>query len=346
MKARRLCRNTGNVIENLTNVPVEENQIDEQRHENVHIPVLCDEVIHMLDAGNGGFFVDATLGIGGHSEAILRSNASCTVLGIDQDPIAIEMAMSRLSQFGDRFTAVRSNFEDMSKIIASRGAGEPRGVVADIGVSSLQLDDPARGFSFRYDAPLDMRMSANAGGQTAAEMLGQLSETEIADIIYRYGEERFSRRIARRIVERREAGAPVTTTLELASLLRSAVPKSKKEKIDPATRTFQALRIAVNRELDVLEPFIRDSINVIAPGGVLAVITFHSLEDRIVKHTFQRLSGKCICPRRAPVCSCGAVKAGEILTKKPITASEAEIEINPRSRSAKLRGFKKFESNN
>ncbi|QQS34437.1 MAG: 16S rRNA (cytosine(1402)-N(4))-methyltransferase RsmH [Acidobacteriota bacterium] len=312
----------------------------------MHIPVLCEEVIHLLDVGSGGFFVDATLGVGGHSEAILQANAACTVLGIDQDPIALEMAMSRLSRFGDRFTAVRSNFEDMSKIIAAKGAGQPRGIVADIGVSSLQLDDPARGFSFRYDAPLDMRMSADSGGQTAAEMIDQMSEAEIADIIYLYGEERFSRRIARRIVERREAGTPVATTFELASLVRSAVPKSKKEKIDPATRTFQALRIAVNRELDVLEPFIRDSIDVIAPGGVLAIITFHSLEDRIVKHTFQRLSGKCVCPRRAPVCSCGAVKAGEILTKKPITASEAEMAINPRSRSAKLRGFKKFETNN
>lgn len=334
------------MIENLTNVPNEKHQSDEQRHENVHIPVLCDEVVDLLDAKNGGFFVDATLGIGGHSDAILRSGPTNAVLGIDQDANALEMAASRLSQFGDRFTAVRSNFRDMATIIAANGTTEPRGILADLGVSSLQLDDPERGFSFRYNAPLDMRMSVDAGVQSAAEILDQLSEAEIADIIYLYGEERYSRRIARRIVERREAGTPVTTTFELASIVRSAVPKRKKEKIDPATRTFQALRIAVNRELDVIEPFIRDSIKVLGPGGVLAVITFHSLEDRIVKHTFQRLSGKCICPRRSPVCSCGAVRAGEILTKKPITASEAEIEMNPRSRSAKLRGFKKFETNN
>jgi 16S rRNA (cytosine1402-N4)-methyltransferase len=330
----------------LTNVPNEAKRPTTPDISGIHRPVLLEEVLVLLDGSSAGFYVDATLGLGGHTEALLTANSSSTVLGIDQDPAALELAKERLSRFGDRFTAVESNFEDMANVIKQKNLGQPKGILADLGVSSMQLDDPDRGFSFRFEAPLDMRMSSDSGTQSAAEMLDSLSETEIADVIYNYGEERFSRRIARRIVERRNAGTPVSTTSELASLVRSAVPKSKKEKIDPATRTFQALRIAVNRELEVIEPFIRDSVSLLAPNGVLAVITFHSLEDRIVKHTFQRLAGKCICTRRAPVCTCGAVKTGEVLTKKPIIATETEMAENPRARSAKLRGFRKFETNN
>lgn len=330
------------MTEKLTNVRHGADRASNQPVEVIHSPVLLEESLRLIDASKGGFFIDATLGLGGHSEAILKANAANTVLGIDQDPAALELAEKRLAVFGERFRAVRANFETMPKMVKNTDLPRPNGILADIGVSSLQLDDPSRGFSFRGDAPLDMRMSPGPGVETAAELLDRLSEPEIADIIYNYGEERFSRRIARRIIEKREAGSPIRTTFELADVVRSAVPRSRKDNIDPATRTFQALRIAVNRELDVLEPFIRESVDLLAPGGVLAMITFHSLEDRIVKHTFQRLAGKCVCPRRTPVCMCGAVKEGEVITKKPITASEREAGQNPRSRSAKLRGFRKF----
>jgi 16S rRNA (cytosine1402-N4)-methyltransferase len=330
------------VAEKLTNVRYATGRPSKQPVEEIHFPVLLEESLRLIDAIKGGFFIDATLGLGGHSEAILKANAANKVLGVDQDPAALELATQRLAVYGGRFKAVWANFETMSKVVKSSDLPRPIGILADTGVSSLQLDDPSRGFSFRANAPLDMRMSPVPGVETAAELLDRLSESEIADIIYNYGEERFSRRIAKRIIERREAGRPIGTTFELADVVRSAVPRSKKENIDPATRTFQALRIAVNRELDVLEPFIRESVDLLASGGVLAVISFHSLEDRIVKHTFQRLSGKCICPPRSPVCVCGAAKKGEVITKKPITASDMEVELNPRSRSAKLRGFRKF----
>jgi 16S rRNA (cytosine1402-N4)-methyltransferase len=211
-------------------------------------------------------------------------------------------------------------------------------VVADLGVSSLQFDSAERGFSFRFDAPLDMRMNAGSDEPTAAELLAALSEEEIADLIYQYGEERFSRRIARRIVWKREIGEPVRTTRELAETVEKAIGRGKsKDKIHPATRTFQALRIAVNRELEILEKFLRDAVDVLQSEGKLAVITFHSLEDRIVKQTFQKLSGRCFCPSRLPQCVCGAEKLVEILTRKPFVPSESEIEENPRARSAKLR---------
>jgi len=210
------------------------------------------------------------------------------------------------------------------------------GLIVDLGVSSLQLDSEERGFSFRSDAPLDMRMD-RGGGDTAADLLAELSEEDIANIIYRFGEERFSRRIARRIVERRKAGEPVTTTKQLAELVERSVKRSPKDKIHPATRTFQALRIAVNREIEILEDFINDAVDVLSPGGRLVVISFHSLEDRIVKQTFQKLAGKCLCPPRIPQCVCGAAKKIEILTRKPVIAGDSEIDENPRARSAKLR---------
>lgn len=304
-----------------------------------HLPVLLDESLRLLQPESGGLFVDATLGLGGHSEAILASSPDARVIGIDQDGEALKFAKERLTRFGSRIRFVRSNFSAVREVV---GDERPDGILGDLGVSSLQLDSEMRGFSFRFDAPLDMRMDTR-GGETAAELLATLSEKEIADIIYRFGEERFSRRIARRIVERREGGQPVKTTFDLADLVRRSVRHSPKDRIHPATRTFQALRIAVNRELDILDQFITDAVDTLKTDGVLAIITFHSLEDRIVKHAFQKLSGKCICPPRIPQCVCGAEKRVEILTRKPILPAASEMQENPRSRSAKLRACRKLE---
>lgn len=308
--------------------------------EKAHKPVLLDEVLQILRATGGGVFVDCTLGLGGHTEAILNSSPSAKVIGIDRDTDALQLARERLAKFGDRVRFVHSNFSDLGEIVAGQ-AGQISGIVADLGVSSMQLDSETRGFSFRFDAPLDMRMSLD-DGQTVAELLAETDEKELADIIYRYGEERFSRRIAKWIVERREKGEPITTTFELAELVRRAVRTSPKDKTHPATRTFQALRIAVNGELEILERFVFEAAELLKTEGTLAVITFHSLEDRIVKHAFQRLAGRCDCPPRLPTCVCGARKTVEILTKKPILPSEEERQVNPRSRSAKLRACRKL----
>jgi 16S rRNA (cytosine1402-N4)-methyltransferase len=309
-----------------------------------HRSVLLDETLAVLGVERGGFFVDVTLGLGGHTEAILDGSPETSVLGMDQDADAIEIARERLSRFADRVTIVHANFSSIAAVVKEAGKGKPNGILADLGVSSMQFDTAERGFSLRMDAPLDMRMDTTSGGQTAAELLATASETEIADIIYRYGEERASRKIARWIVEKRVKGEPVTTTRQLADLVKRAVRTSPREKTHPATRTFQALRIAVNNELEILDAFIADSVDLLDTGGVLAMITFHSLEDRIVKHTFQRLAGKCICPPRMPVCRCGAVKRVEILTKKPVLPSDAESRSNPRSQSAKLRACRKLDN--
>lgn len=305
--------------------------------QNIHTSVLLQETIDLIEPTDGKY-IDCTLGLGGHAEAILKRSGESRVIGIDQDLEAIEKAAKRLSRFGERFTAIHANFSEIASVVTEK----VNGIVADLGVSSLQFDSETRGFSFRFDAPLDMRMDASSDDPTAAELLATMSQEEIANIIYQYGEERFSRRIARRIVERRESGEPVRTTKELVDLIERAVPRNPKLKIHPATRTFQALRIAVNNELGILEGFLTDAIDLLKENGRLAVITFHSLEDRVVKQTFAKLSGKCSCPPRIPQCVCGAVKAVEILTKKPITPSEEEINDNPRSRSAKLRGVRKL----
>jgi 16S rRNA (cytosine1402-N4)-methyltransferase len=304
----------------------------------LHTPVLLAEVLGFLQPETG-FFVDATLGMGGHTEAILNASAETKVIAFDRDCEAIEKASERLANFGERFRAIHADYRQIKQFVEAETTS---GVLADLGVSSWQLDSIERGFSFRADAPLDMRMNAGSDEPTAAELLEALSEEEIADIIYKYGEERFSRRIARRIVERRERGEKIETTAQLAETVERAIPRSKQEKIHPATRTFQALRIAVNRELEDLDEFIADAIDVLQPDGRLAVISFHSLEDRIVKQTFRRLSGRCECPPRLPVCQCGAVRRIEILTNRPVTADEKEIEANPRSRSAKLRVCRKL----
>lgn len=305
--------------------------------EQIHNSVLLSESLDALNPQNGETFVDATLGMGGHTEAILQSGETVKVVGIDQDKNALRLANERLERFGERFKAFHANFSEIKSVLAEAKIEKVDGVLADLGVSSLQFDDAQRGFSFRFDAPLDMRMNADSDYETAAELLQRLSEEEIANVIYNYGEERFSRRIARRIVEKRKNGEPVKTTRELASLIERAIGRGKKDKIHPATKTFQALRIAVNGELEILEDFIVDAVDILKTNGRLAIITFHSLEDRIVKQTFQKLAGKCSCPPRLPQCVCGAEKKIEILTKKPITPEEKEIGNNLRSRSAKLR---------
>ena len=305
--------------------------------ESAHASVLLSETIKILDPQPNEVFVDATLGLGGHTKALLETEATLSVTGIDQDADAMRLAKLRLSSFGERVTFRHGNFADIGKFVR-----EADGVLADLGVSSLQFDSDTRGFSFRFDAPLDMRMDADSDDPTAAQLLEELTEEEIANVIYGYGEERFSRRIARRIVERRKAGNPVRTTSDLAALVERSVPRKPKDKIHPATKTFQALRIAVNRELEVLDGFLKDSVDLLRPNGRLAVISFHSLEDRIVKQAFLKASGRCQCPPRIPQCQCGAKKVVEILTKKPITAGEEEINLNPRSRSAKLRAVKKL----
>jgi len=300
-----------------------------------HHPVLLRETIEFLAVERGGLFVDCTVGLGGHSEAILQTSSTVQVLGIDRDEEALKLARKRLAEFGGRFRAVQADFRELTRVLARAKVSSPRSILADLGVSSLQLDSPSRGFSFRHEAPLDMRLDQSSG-ETAAELLGRLSEVDIARLIFEYGEERHSRRIARRIVERREAGRPIQTTIELAELVARAIG-GKQRRIHPATRTFQALRIAVNRELEGLDQFVADSIDSLEPHGRLAVISFHSLEDRIIKRTLLKLSGRCQCPPRAPQCTCGARKAIEILTRRPVTPTEIEIADNPRARSAKLR---------
>jgi 16S rRNA (cytosine1402-N4)-methyltransferase len=317
--------------------------VSKNKAENIHKPVLRAETLELLKPRASEIYVDATLGLGGHTEAILSASAKTKVIGIDQDTQAIEFARERLEKFGERVEIFHSNFSEIKQVLADAGIEKVDGILADLGVSSLQFDSETRGFSFRFDAPLDMRMNADSDAETAAELLENRSEEEIADIIYKYGEERFSRRIARRIVWKRELGEPVRTTKELAETVEKAIGRGKKDKIHPATKTFQALRIAVNGELEILEQFIRDGVDVLKKDGRLVLITFHSLEDRIVKQTMQKLSGKCSCPPRLPLCACGATREVEILTKKPLVPDEKELEENPRARSAKLRACRKID---
>jgi 16S rRNA (cytosine1402-N4)-methyltransferase len=306
-----------------------------------HRPVLLRETIELLAAERGGLFVDCTVGLGGHSEAILQTSSDAQVLGIDRDEEALGLATERLALYGSRFRAVHADFRELTRVLATAKVRLVRGILADLGVSSLQLDSPSRGFSFRHEAPLDMRMDTSSG-ETAAELLGRLSEVEIARLIFEYGEEPRSRRIARAIVERRERGEPVQTTTDLAKLVERAIGAGKKRRIHPATRTFQALRIAVNAELENLDRFVSDAVDHLEPDGRLAVISFHSLEDRIVKRTLLKLSGRCQCPPRLPKCICGATRRISILTRRPIKPAESEIEENPRARSAKLRAAQKL----
>jgi len=300
--------------------------------------VLLEEVLEALEPARGWLFVDCTLGMGGHSEAILEANPRTRVVGLDRDAESLALATERLSRFGGRFSGVHADFRRISEVLAERAPGEPvAGVLADLGISSHQLDETERGFAFSRDAGLDMRMDRSEG-ETAADLVNRLSEAELADVIYQYGEEPRSRRIARAICREREK-APIETTARLAEIVAraSGIPRHK-QRIHPATRTFQALRIAVNEELEGLDRFLRDAVAALAsPGGRVAVIAFHSLEDRIVKQTFKALSGYCSCPPGLPVCMCGAEALLRLVTRRPVVPSDDEVEKNPRSRSAKLR---------
>ena len=305
-----------------------------------HRPVLLDETLKFLAPERGGLFIDCTVGLGGHSEAILKFSGETRVVGMDLDTEALEYARQRLSSFGERFRAFQTDFRAIREVLKEANERDPNGILVDLGVSSMQFDSPERGFSFRFDAPLDMRMDPTTGA-TAADLLQQLPESEIARIIFEYSEERHSRRIARRIVERREQGKPITTTTELADLVRLAAGGHKRNQIHPATRTFQALRIAVNHELEGLGEFVESAVDLLIPDGRFVGISFHSLEDRILKRELRKLSGHCECPPRLPICECGAREIVELLTRGPVAPGAREVEENPRARSAKLRACRK-----
>ena len=307
-----------------------------------HRPVLLRETIDFLKPERGGLFLDCTVGLGGHSEAILESSEATRVIGFDRDSEALNTATERLARFGQRFQPVHADFRNFGAVLSERGEEAAAGVLADLGVSSLQFDSETRGFSFRFDAPLDMRMDAAGDEESAGQLIARLPEAELARIIFEYGEERNSRRIAKWLVEKREQGTPITTTKELADLVARAAGKHKRWGIHPATRTFQALRIAVNRELEGLAPFVEEVVDLLETDGRFVVISFHSLEDRIMKRELRRLSGLCQCQQRTGVCSCGARRAVELLTKRPLTPDAVEIEANPRARSAKLRACRKL----
>ena len=307
----------------------------------VHLPVMPVEALaNLIGDEPGGLFVDATLGLGGHTELILQASPLNRVIGFDRDAEAITLAKARLAEFGERFDAVHCDYRQIKSVLQERKIESVAGVLADLGVSSFQFDEPERGFSFKSDSPLDMRMDRSQR-ETAADLVNELSESELADVIYEFGEERAARRIARLIVAERAKGA-IKTTAQLANLVVRAVHQKGHWRIHPATKTFQALRIAVNRELDELDQFVADAIEVLKPGGRLAIITFHSLEDRIIKQAFRFQSGHCVCPPSQPVCQCGTAKCVNVLTRKAIQPTDAEIAVNPRARSAKLRACQKL----
>jgi 16S rRNA (cytosine1402-N4)-methyltransferase len=323
--------------------------IDESK-DVLHRPVLLREVVEWLRPAEGGTYVDCTVGLGGHAEAFLNASPETRVIGIDRDRSALALARQRLSNFGKRVRLIHANFEDVASVLKDEGITETRGILADLGVSSLQLDRIERGFSFTSDAPLDMRMDQDSE-RTAAELVNELTERELADLFFEYGEERGSRRIARAITRHRASSA-ITTTKQLAEIVVKALNIPGRWRIHPATRTFQALRIVVNDELGALERFIPAGISALESRGRLAIISFHSLEDRIVKRSFKRESGHCICDNRGPqptlsrknavpgevICEqCGATKRIKVLTRRPLRPTSEEMERNPRSRSSLLR---------
>jgi 16S rRNA (cytosine1402-N4)-methyltransferase len=335
----------------------------------LHRPVMPSEALEYLDAARAGtpagrLFIDATLGLGGHTELILRASSYNRVIGFDRDAEALELARERLAEFGERFMAVHTDYRQIKEALAEKGIETAAGILADLGVSSYQFSAPERGFSFRSGrgftespsssvtsptdpsaypvatSPLDMRMDRSQT-LTAADLVNDLSERELADIIFEYGEERAARRIARRIVSERAMG-PITTTGRLADLVVRVIHPKGHWRIHPATKTFQALRIAVNRELEGLDRFVADAIDSLEHGGRLVIITFHSLEDRVIKQALRFQSGRCLCPPNQPECRCGAVRRVEILTRKAIQPGADAIADNPRSRSAKLRACRKI----
>jgi 16S rRNA (cytosine1402-N4)-methyltransferase len=286
-----------------------------------HLPVMTAEVLQYLQPAHAGVFADCTVGLGGHAQALCEAGAA-RVIGLDRDPDALARARVTLASWMDRVQLVHADYRDLDGVLDRLGVTSLDGALADLGVSSLQFDTPGRGFSFQRDEPLDMRMD-RTGGDTAADLVARSTERELADAIYTYGEERYSRRIARALVEARRV-EPILTTGRLATIVRRVLPRRGASRIDPATRTFQALRIWVNRELEGLDAFLGSAVRRLRAGGRLVVISFHSLEDRIVKHTLRALAD-------------GPAAAITVLTKKPVVPSEDEVDRNPRARSAKLR---------
>ena len=306
-----------------------------------HVTVLLNEAVDILDIKPEGIYVDGTLGGAGHSLEIVKKLTSGKLICFDQDINAISAAKEKLKDFMDKTILVHSNFENLREELNKLGIESIDGFLVDLGVSSHQLDVPERGFSYMQDAPLDMRMDNNAE-LSAYDVVNTYSEAELKRVIKDYGEENWSARIAKLIVERR-ATMPIRTTFELVDAIKAAIPKKMRdENQHPAKRTFQAIRIEVNRELDVIEKTLLVAVDMMNEGGVLAVITFHSLEDRIVKNVFKKLQYSCTCPPEFPVCICNSKQVVEIITRKPILPSENEVEMNPRSRSAKLRAARKL----
>jgi 16S rRNA (cytosine1402-N4)-methyltransferase len=305
--------------------------------EYAHVPVLLPETIEALQPSPGGRYIDATLGGGGQAETILElSGPTGALLGIDADPAALAAARRRLAPFGERLRTAEAYFDHLAPVAWQLGFDGVDGILFDLGVSSPQLDTPERGFSFQHDAPLDMRFGPGASA-TAADLVNSLPAAELRRIISDYGEERYASRIARRIVERR----PLRTTTELARIVVEATPRRRQEHLHPATRVFQALRIAVNDELERLRRALPQAVGLLRPGGRLVVISFHSLEDRIVKQFMQQEARGCSCPPELPACVCGRRPTLRLLTRKPRSASGAEVATNPRARSAKLRAAEK-----
>ncbi|MBM7557942.1 16S rRNA (cytosine(1402)-N(4))-methyltransferase RsmH [Halanaerobacter jeridensis] len=302
-----------------------------------HEAVLLTEVIDNLKIKEQGIYVDCTIGGAGHSKEIAQHlNSEGQIIGIDQDQAAIEAAAENLSATAPKIDLIRDNYSNLDTILRELDIAEVDGFLFDLGVSSHQLDEPERGFSYRYDAPLDMRMDQRQE-QTAADIVNNYSKKQLTEIISEYGEENWAQRIASFIVEQRKEET-IETTLELVELIKNAIPASaRRSGGHPAKRTFQALRIAVNNELEIIETAIKDAVNKLKVGGRICIISFHSLEDRIVKHTFKDLAQDCICPPKMPVCGCDEEAEIKIITKSSITASEEELEENYRARSAKLR---------
>lgn len=308
----------------------------------VHEPVLLAEVLQWMNVRENGVYADGTLGGGGHSGAMLKaSGGTATLYGIDRDENAIAAATARLEQYPG-FHAIHGNFHDAKALLSQAGAPPLDGALLDLGVSSPQLDQAERGFSYHEDAPLDMRMDRSQG-MTAADLLAEVSEGELTRILWEYGEEKWAARIARFVVERRQT-QPLRTTQDLVRVVDAAIPKAVRRKDDghPARRTFQAVRIAVNDELDPLDRALEDFVDCLKPGGRLLVITFHSLEDRLTKRCFQRLQNPCVCPPKAPVCTCGRKPKVRILARGAVPPTAEEIARNPRARSAKLRVAEKL----
>ncbi len=310
--------------------------------EFVHKSVLFEECMQMLDVKPGGIYIDGTLGGGGHSEGILdRSAPDGQLLGIDRDAAAHKAAGERLARFGDRVTFLRGNFADMKELVDEKYHGQIDGILLDLGVSSHQIDEPTRGFSYMVDAPLDMRMDTRSDF-SAYTVVNTYSMSELRNIISRYGEEKWASRIAQFIVDAR-AKAPIETTGQLEDIIKAAVPAGARKGVaHPARRTFQAIRIEVNGELDAVRQGVEAAADMLKPGGRLAVITFHSLEDHLVKDLFRKMENPCTCPKGSPVCVCGKKPIAKQVSRKPIVSGEAELAENPRAHSAHLRGITKL----